>query len=419
MKQYQTDFLNTIKQMIIADMRRTGILASLTAVQAIFESGWGRSELATKANNLFGMKGNYKGESYTVPTKEWVNGQYITINATFRKYPSWQESIDDHSEKFLTMQRYANLRGCTDYKLACRYVYEDGYATAPVYTQKLIRAIEQYDLSSWDAEAAQGTKTEATEPMKKSALATLSFDFGTKKSNVRTRKVTKITPHIMAMTTTDPVGVAKAHYNSTAPVSANYYIAGGKICAGVPEDRRAWTSSSADNDQQAITVETANCGGSPDWKVSDQDYQATVRLYADVCKRYGIIPHYDGTKNGTITVHRMFANKACPGAYMMRLIESGQFERDILAAMGAQQDAAGTHQTPGRAMYRVQVGAFRREGYAEEYASLMRAIGEKALVVRAGSWYKVQVGAYANKAYAEAHADKLKAAGYKAVVIAN
>ena len=105
---------------------------------------------------------------------------------------------------------------------------------------------------------------------------------------------------------------------------------------------------------------------------------------------------------------------------MMRLIESGQFELDILAAMGASQNAGNAQQeTSGRVMYRVQVGAFREKANADKYASLMRSIGEKALVVRGGPWYKVQIGAYVNKAYADAHADKLKAAGYKAVVTAN
>ena len=68
----------------------------------------------------------------------------------FRKYPSWAESIADHSAMFNRMSRYANLRGCTDYKLACKYVKDDGYATVPGYTNTLISIIETYKLYEWD-----------------------------------------------------------------------------------------------------------------------------------------------------------------------------------------------------------------------------------------------------------------------------
>ena len=139
--------------MVIEDMKKTGILASLTAAQALIESNKGNSGLTRKANNLFGMKGEYNGQSITMPTKEFVNGAYITINAKFRKYPSWAESIADHSGLFNRSSRYANLRGCTDYKQACINVQRDGYATSPTYTSTLTRSIENYRLYNWDREA--------------------------------------------------------------------------------------------------------------------------------------------------------------------------------------------------------------------------------------------------------------------------
>lgn len=143
-------FLSKIKPYVIADMESSGILASLTASQAFIESNKGNSGLTVKANNLFGIKGKYNGQSVKMNTKEYVNGQYVTVQADFRKYPSWAESIADHSAMFSKMLRYANLRGCKDYKLACKYVREDGYATSPVYTQTLINCIETYKLYEWD-----------------------------------------------------------------------------------------------------------------------------------------------------------------------------------------------------------------------------------------------------------------------------
>lgn len=68
---------------------------------------------------------------------------------------SWAESLADHSALFNRLDRYKNLRGLTDYKLACRYVREDGYATDPSYTSKLVNLIETYDLTIWDGVAAK------------------------------------------------------------------------------------------------------------------------------------------------------------------------------------------------------------------------------------------------------------------------
>ena len=86
-------------------------------------------------------------------TTEFYNGIRTTVKAKFRKYPSWEDSINDHSGLFWRSVRYENLRGCTDYKLACKYVKEDGYATSPTYTQTLINTIETYRLYIWDQEA--------------------------------------------------------------------------------------------------------------------------------------------------------------------------------------------------------------------------------------------------------------------------
>ena len=120
-------FLAKLKPYIIKDMQDFGILASLTAAQAFIESNKGNSGLTTKANNLFGIKGTYQGQSVIMKTTEYYNGVACKVDAAFRKYPSWQESIADHSALFNRLSRYANLRGLTDYRLACQYVQKDGY----------------------------------------------------------------------------------------------------------------------------------------------------------------------------------------------------------------------------------------------------------------------------------------------------
>lgn len=167
----QQAFIAKIGPMAAQDMKQTGILASLTIAQAILESGWGKSGLTVAANNLFGIKGSYNGASYSCKTQEWDGSKYVTVTAAFRKYPSWAESLADHSALFLRLDRYANLRGCTDYRKACQYVREDGYATDPNYTAKLVQIIEQYGLTKYDTGAGGVTPPEsgpsaATSPQK-------------------------------------------------------------------------------------------------------------------------------------------------------------------------------------------------------------------------------------------------------------
>ena len=145
-------FLNKFKEFCIKDMKQSGILASLTGAQGFIESNKGNSGLTTKANNLFGIKGKYNGQSVTMMTTEYYAGVKTRVPQPFRKYPSWQESVNDHSAMFNRLSWYENLRNCQDYEEACVNVKKDGYATAPDYTSTLMNPIRKYQLWMWDYE---------------------------------------------------------------------------------------------------------------------------------------------------------------------------------------------------------------------------------------------------------------------------
>lgn len=146
-------FFEKLKPMVITDMRETGILASLTGAQAFIESSKGNSGLTQKANNLFGMKGSFNGQSVRMLTTEYYNGVAHRVYADFRKYPNWFDSVNDHSGLFNRLNRYKNLRGETNYVKACNNVAADGYATSPTYATTLLNTINKYKLYEWDAEA--------------------------------------------------------------------------------------------------------------------------------------------------------------------------------------------------------------------------------------------------------------------------
>ena len=155
--QNQSHFLSAIKQGAM-DGAKEGVLPSITAAQAILESGWGSSELAKAPNNnLFGIKDSedWNGEIVTVPTQEYVNGDYIKINAAFRKYTSWNDSVVDHAKFFTSTEwrknNYRKVVNETDYRIAAQELKNAGYATDPSYAGKLNSLIEAYKLYEWDA----------------------------------------------------------------------------------------------------------------------------------------------------------------------------------------------------------------------------------------------------------------------------
>ena len=96
-KEHQ-EFIERVGALAAADMKKSGVLASLTIAQAILESGWGKSGLTVKANALFGIKAgkSWKGKVYSAQTQECYDGAtFTTITALFRAYDSWAESVAD------------------------------------------------------------------------------------------------------------------------------------------------------------------------------------------------------------------------------------------------------------------------------------------------------------------------------------
>ena len=146
------DFLKSIVKGAVAAYKKHGVLPSLTLAQAILESGWGKSNLSAKYNNLFGIKAgsNWNGKTVNLKTGEQrSNGSRYTINADFRVYDNVADSIEDHA-LLLCKPMYKNVIASKNYKDACYAVKAAGYATSINYAKNLIRIIEQFGLNQWD-----------------------------------------------------------------------------------------------------------------------------------------------------------------------------------------------------------------------------------------------------------------------------
>ncbi|MCI8332357.1 MAG: hypothetical protein HFE78_05995 [Clostridiales bacterium] len=137
------------------------------------------------------------------------------------------------------------------------------------------------------------------------------------RTSPRQNTVKKITIHHMAgALSVEQCGAGFASPQRQA--SANYGVdAAGRVGMYVEETDRAWTSSNAENDNQAITIEAANDEIGGNWHVSDTTIEKLIELCADICRRNGIERlNYTGDETGNLTMHKMFAATACPGPYL-------------------------------------------------------------------------------------------------------
>ena len=151
-------FLNKIIPAAQQATEGKDVYTSVMIAQAALESAWGTSALSAEPNhNLFGVKGNYNGQSVNMYTLEDAGAQkYYGIYDNFRKYPSYKESMDDYVDKIINGIKGAPLfysgawkSRTNSYQDATRYL-TGRYATDTAYYAKLNRIIEQYGLTKYD-----------------------------------------------------------------------------------------------------------------------------------------------------------------------------------------------------------------------------------------------------------------------------
>ena len=140
-------YIDQYKDIAIEEMMRYHIPASITLAQGLLESGAGRSELTRNSNNHFGIKCN----------NNWTGRRTYhdddAKNDCFRVYDSAYDSYEDHSKFLSSNQRYRPLFQLkpTDYKGWAKGLKACGYATSPVYAEKLVEIIQLYKLYQYDS----------------------------------------------------------------------------------------------------------------------------------------------------------------------------------------------------------------------------------------------------------------------------
>ena len=149
------NYINQYKELAISEMLRTGVPASITLAQGIIETAGGQSDLASYANNHFGIKckSDWKGD-YMLHDDD-------AKNECFRKYATVDESYKDHSDFLKNKPNYAFLFKLdpTDYEGWAKGLKKAGYATSPTYSQTIIKTIVANNLQEFTLLALERHET--------------------------------------------------------------------------------------------------------------------------------------------------------------------------------------------------------------------------------------------------------------------
>lgn len=151
------EFIAAIAPAAQASAKVSKIPASFTIAEGALESGWGASQLALQAFNLFGVKADkaWHGDVLTMRTRECLHGKWVMVNALWRKYRDWQGCIDDHAAFLIQNYRYRSAFEHTgDAEAFTNAIASAGYATDPDYAKKILSVIHAHHLIQYDKAAA-------------------------------------------------------------------------------------------------------------------------------------------------------------------------------------------------------------------------------------------------------------------------
>ena len=183
LNKYTLQYIKKYAPLAVLEMHKYNIPASVTLAQGILESGNGRSQLASKSNNHFGIKCHTGWKGAKVYHDDDEKGE------CFRKYKYVETSYKDHSEFLSGRRRYASLFKLrkSDYKGWAKGLKKAGYATDKKYPKKLIKIIEEYKLYEFDKFREKDLKKIKKET-KRSQAKTITNSKKSKQQNYKVKK---------------------------------------------------------------------------------------------------------------------------------------------------------------------------------------------------------------------------------------
>lgn len=417
-------FIRSIADAVKVLAPKYGIcVVSPIVAQACLESAYGTSEKA-KHHNYFGLKYRkdrvscHNGYFSDGGSEQNADGSYMPIQTDWYSFADLFSGVEGYFQ-FINTANYANLKGVTDPYKYLELIKEDNYATSLDYVKNVWRVVESNQLTQYDKGVSNMGYTNS--PLIDCTVLSPNH------SGQRTHKIDRITPHcVVGQLSAERIGDC---FPNGRGASCNYGVGyDGRQCLIVEEKNRSWCTSSAANDQRAITIEVASDKTAP-YAFTNEAYAGLLELCIDICKRNGInkvlwfadkdksLNYAPADGECVLTVHRWFAAKACPGDWLYQRM--GQLAAEINAALpkdGGSLDVSIKVPNDGKTLYRVQCGAYSKKTNADNMLSKIKAVGVDAFITQVDGLYKVQVGAYGIKSNADAQLKKMKALGFDCFV---
>lgn len=417
-------FIRSIADAVKVLAPKYGIcVVSPIVAQACLESAYGTSEKA-KHHNYFGLKYRkdrvscHSGYFSDGGSEQNADGSYTPIQTDWYSFADLFSGVEGYFQ-FTNTANYANLKGVADPYRYLELIKEDNYATSLDYVKNVWRVVESNQLMQYDKGVSNMGYTNS--PLIDCTVLSPNH------SGQRTHKIDRITPHcVVGQLSAERIGDC---FPNGRGASCNYGVGyDGRQCLIVEEKNRSWCTSSAANDQRAITIEVASDKTAP-YAFTNEAYAGLLELCIDICKRNGInkvlwfadkdksLNYAPADGECILTVHRWFAAKACPGDWMYQRM--GQLAAEINAALpkdGGSLDVSIKVPNDGKTLYRVQCGAYSKKVNADNMLSKIKAVGVDAFITQVDGLYKVQVGAYGIKSNADAQLKKMKDLGFDCFV---
>lgn len=396
------EFINRIAAAVKVLAPKYGIkVVSPIVAQACLESAYGTYEEKVKYHNYFGLKYRenrvhcHSGFFNAGSVEQNKDGSYVPVQTDWYAFADLFSGVEGYFQ-FIDIPKYANLKGITDPRRYIELIRQDNYATDLQYVEKVWRVVESNNLTRFDRE-------ETIMGYTNSSLVDCTV-LSPNHSGERTHKIDRITPHcVVGQLNAESIG---ACFPKGRGASCNYGVGyDGRQCLIVEEKNRSWCTSSAANDQRAVTIEVASDKTAP-YAFTNEAYKGLVELCIDICRRNGLrkvlwfgdkeksLTYIPADDECVLTVHRWFANKSCPGDWMYARMSQLAVDINRGLMYGVSEDIVIKHPNKDDILYRVQCGAYKNGENAHNLLAAIESKGIDAFITYVDGLYKVQVGAY-------------------------
>lgn len=430
-----------------------GLFPSVCAAQTILESGYCKTELAKKANNVCGMKCTLSGNTWSGSTWDGVikvnirtpeqdsAGNTYYIYADFRAYPNIEDSIADRCAYLLGAKngnelRYDGIQDCKNYEEQITLIKTGGYATDVSYVSKICNIIQRFGLDVYDNQMVEGAPAEqyyvrrswmdaesqlgAYEELQNAQKAVdenwqynVYDSTGKELYNGRKALVDRATDWAVGIANDNSHGYTNGQwgpeYSCISLIMEAFTAAGldlGKCNIDKLPNRlidRGFEDVTAEVD---LASGQGLAKGDVLWYVNE-DKHGHTEMYIGSDQMVGARGDTDGKRGDSRGDEISVASYSNLGWQRVFRLPDGYT---------GEEAETGEPEEPTDAIYRVQAGAYSEEANAKAACSRIIAAGFDAFIRQEDGFYKIQAGAYSSRENAEQQVTALKGAGFEAII---